>query len=131
MTAMQLTTLYNVLQRTLRGYKINLVTTTHSLQRFLLSKDMERTNIDALNFYETMKKFCENQGNNFIKYRQKQREYIAIITNNTSKLNIVVSIDYDKKPELNNMHNMKIITAMIKDHFGSDHYPTSIRVSID
>lgn len=131
MTSTQLSTLSNVLHRMLKSFNINLVTTTHSLQRLIGSTDPSRAKIDALDFYETMKKFCEKESRNFNKYKQNRKEYIAVITNSTSKLNLVVSIDYDKRPEMDKFHNMKIITAMIKGNFGSDNYPTSNRVVVD
>jgi hypothetical protein len=109
-----------------------LVITTHALQQLVVNSDTARAGISASDAYESMIKFCEKQQPAFEKYKKKKKEYIGIVTNPVTNLNIVVSIDYhDPRIKDHQQHNIKIITAMLKKDFGSDDYPDSVRVYVN
>lgn len=132
MTTTHLAGLQTLLNKLLRKYNLNVIITTHALHQLSFNSDATRTSISASDVYESMVKFCEKQQAAFEKYKNKKKEYVAIITHTTTALNIVVSIDYnDSKIKDFQPHNLKIITAMVKKDFGSDSYPNSIRVYVD
>jgi hypothetical protein len=113
----QLPVLVDILDRTVAKYGLRFKPLPHSVMRMVY--DPSRKNINALDVYETIKKFLEIKHKKFDEFKKQKKEYVGRIQNSKTKLNIIVSINFHEKREI---HDFKIVTLMVKNNFKYDNY---------
>lgn len=86
-----------------------------------LGRESDISHEELLKVFSELKK---KYGKQLLMARNNPKEFVGLLKDITTQLNIPFTIDYDKI--YNGLHKLKAITVMRKKHFGSDNFGNEI-----
>ncbi len=103
-----------VIEWLFKDLKLDVVWTSHFVDR-VTDQGGREADVTKFELADAFKKMKERYGDRLIKARNNHKEFVAILKDMASDLNIPFAIDFDRRTPYNNKYRLRGITIMRKD----------------
>lgn len=100
-----------VIEYLFKHLNLDVVWTTHFKDR-IQGRESDVTKFELAGAFQKMK---EKYGERLLAARENHREFVGVLKDLATELNIPFAIDFDRKNSLNNKYKLRGITIMRKD----------------